>query len=1259
MVGLNSMDFVSQFIPYSFPLLGLVRLPQVSISDEDKGKIGLKPNVSNSLYLKRLAWTGYQEKLKSGRFAGFSESQVKERLSTEFAVFEKTGIIDYLLLIWDILKWCDKENIARGPGRGSVCGSLSCYFLGITKVDPLKYKLNFTRFISEARAKPKVIDGITYADGKGMCDIDSDISFVDRPRVIKYIEDKYPGRTCKISTRLQLTGKTALKDVLKVYSGYNEITSKHITDLVEVKYGKVEDLSKSKGLESWIKENKNHQEAFDIARSIEGINIAKGQHPSGILISYHLLDGNIPIELSKTKEITISYDMHIASILAIKGDFLGLRALDCISETARQVGINPDDIDVEDKSIYEYLGRTNLYYGLFQIEGGLTKEVAYKVSPRCITDLCACLALSRPGALRYKDDFVKYVKEGIFKPIYPSIDEILKPTGNILIYQEQVNEIGQKVYKMSPVDADEVRRCVTADTRFVSKTRGWISIKKLLNDGYKDDLFLVMDERGKQIWKPVREIWSNGTKTAKYMRARNGMFIRASRHHQFFTDKGWKSKAYVKEDDYLVCAKSISYDGEDKISSNLAVIIAGLLTEGYFVEQHSFATFVNWDMELMSIFCNSYISEFGPDRLSLSADKRIARIRAKEKRILGSILSFGKSRTKCIPEVMMGMTLETTRKFLGFMFACEATVRDTELSLTSASFQMIQQIQLLLLRFDVRSNVMKKLNPKYNRYYYTLDIGQHKDVVQFFNNFSEYIGKSKREILEKYAHRETIENMTTDIIPKFLIERFKNQYGFLFNYECVRCYSECMSRSKFKRFAAASKDLYWIDIANGKQEFSLLESKEDLYDREAEVFDFTVDEDTPYIIANGMVIHNCIGKKVKEDMAKWEPVLYSNGKIQGIPEHITKYFWDVCNASSDYLFSLNHCAGYSFITAQTAYLKANHPKEFILSLLKLSKHEPDSSSVVASIVSEAKQLGISILPPSITKSGDDFSIDGDGIRFGLSHIRGISEATMSKLVSFRRDFANKFQIFNAAQEAKIPISVLTGLIFSGTIESNVKRSRLALEAQVYNLLTDREKILVNQVLQNNMCETDDLLDILVCLKDRTNEKGKLYIRESRWATFMKEYLPYKHMYLENSKSDDLASYLFERHFLGWSYSNTLHSLFSKRVDGLSSVRQVVDYEKDARVRFAAFVDESKKTISKNKKEYLKFYVSDETGSLKAMLFGDDRINSCEQFNGHLPNEGEIIIIHGKKADGDAVFIDSLTIQTNPILLKKDKKHELS
>ncbi len=865
------MNFLSQFEPYLFPLLGLVRLPQIEINPQDKIAIGLKANSSNIIYLKRLCWNGYLQKRHEKSFVGITEQQVIDRLKMEFEVFEKTGTHDYFLFLWDLNKWCDEQGIIRGCGRGSSGGSFSMFCLNIVTINALQYNLSFSRFLSEARTKPKVIDGILYIDGKTAPDVDGDYEYLRRPEILKYIEDKYPGKTCKISTRLQLTGKTALKDVLKAYLEYDETSSKQITDFITSHFGQVENLDEailsSTELKSWIEEKPENKRAFDIARSIEGLNIAKGQHPSGVFISYYPLDGNVPIELSKTKDIVTQYDMQVAATLAIKADILGIRTLNILGEACKHAKINIKDIDVNHPSIYSYFQNTNLFGQLFQIEEGLSKQMVSKIKPRDMDCLACLMALPRPGSLKHYDQFNDFINKGIIKPVYTPLDDILKTTGGIILFQENITEVCIKLFGMTEINADQVR-------------------------------------------------------------------------------------------------------------------------------------------------------------------------------------------------------------------------------------------------------------------YY-------------------------------------------------------------------------------------------------------------------------------------------VGKKLKDEMKKIEPILYENGRARGVPEDIIKYFWDTCNASADYLFVKSHAYEYANLTAQTTYMKANYPKEFTLASLKMSKFEPNSQTVLTSIISEAKQLGVKILPPDIIKSQEDFSVEPEGVRFGLSHIRGISDANMAKLLSFRRDLGSKFDIFSAAQDSKISISVLVGLIMSGSIDpKGISRAKLALEAQLYNILTPRETLIVRQLAPQY---SDDLIALIKDLAQKTDEKGKPYIKESRLTTMRRDFKPFEQMYKENSRNEELFSLLSERHFLGFSYTSTLHNVFSKKIEGLMTIDNVLQEPQNIKVRFVGFIDEVKKATSlKSRKPYVKFTISDETGAIKVMLHGDENISSCVQFHGELPDIGDIIVVSASKGSGDLVFCgpasrrdESFVRQASPFASKKsDLKVEI-
>ncbi len=264
---------------------------------------------------------------------------------------------------------------------------------------------------------------------------------------------------------------------------------------------------------------------------------------------------------------------------------------------------------------------------------------------------------------------------------------------------------------------------------------------------------------------------------------------------------------------------------------------------------------------------------------------------------------------------------------------------------------------------------------------------------------------------------------------------------------------------------------------------------------------------------------------------------------------------------------------------------------------------------------------------------------------------------MSKLLSFRRDFTSTLDVFNAAQEAKISISVLVGLIMCGCIASKGSRAKLALDAQTYNLLTPREQLLVRKLAASY---SDDLIGMLKDLGAKTDEKGKPYIKESRLVTLRRDYAPYEQMYRENSRNEELTSYLFERHLLGFSYTSTLKTIYSRKVEGLMTIDEVGREIGGIKVRFVGFIDEVKKATSlKSNKPYVKYLISDETGSINVMLHGAENISSVDQFHGGLPDVGTIVIISGSKADGNMVFCgpssrrgESFVAQETRVRLKK-------
>ena len=186
----------------------------------------------------------------------------------------------------------------------------------------------------------------------------------------------------------------------------------------------------------------------------------------------------------------------------------------------------------------------------------------------------------------------------------------------------------------------------------------------------------------------------------------------------------------------------------------------------------------------------------------------------------------------------------------------------------------------------------------------------------------------------------------------------------------------------------------------------------------------------------------------------------------------------------------------AYLSALTTYLKYKYPLQFYTSCLKGTRELADPIGEINEIVKELPYFNIKLLPPDIIKSDLDFKIEDGNIRFGLSHIKGISGATIEKLLKFRRESTTtKFQLFEVAQQCSIPINVLAGLIYCGCLDGKGQnRARLVLEAQTYNILTEKEKILVHKLSSDY---NEDLLAIIKELTTRNDEKGKPTIKKLR------------------------------------------------------------------------------------------------------------------------------------------------------------------
>lgn len=846
-------NFTEQFSSYDDCVPAGVRLPNIKIEDRYYKMLDAKPNISNYDFLRKLCHKGVYDK---GIDKFENKKDYFDRAKTELTILEDLGFTDYILLNWDILNYCHEKNIPTGPGRGSAAGSLVLYLIGVTNVDPVKYNLFFERFVSKSRARKIERDGITYLDGSLLADVDNDIAYERRAEVINYIDKKHPGRTAKILTLNTLSGKLCVKECGKIVGELSEQEVNEVSDTIPKRFGVVVPLKtaleESEKFVDWSAEN---AESFNIALKLEGLNKNTGVHPSGIAISFDKMTDICPIQKSNDGALVTGYDMNWVSELMVKFDILGLRTLSVIHDVCKELNIDCEDIDLNEVSTFTPLQSLSAPHGLFQIESDTNYRVCKKIKPRSLEELSAVVAIGRPGALEFLQDYATYIETGETQVIHEFFTDVLDYTGGIPLYQEQLMQMAVKV----------------------------------------------------------------------------------------------------------------------------------------------------------------------------------------------------------------GFTLDESEQ-----------------------------------------------------------------------------------------------------------------------------------------------------------------------------------------------LRRIVGKKKVDQMPAWKAKIREKVEENGLPPEVGTILWSVAEDSANYSFNKSHSLSYSVLSAWTTYLKFQHPQQFFLSLLKMTKYEPAPQEEISKICKELSSFGIKLLSPDLAKSNMDFSIEGKDIRFGLNSIKGVSEKSLQSLKDFRSsDTPTKYDIFLAAKQAGLNIGVLSALIQAGALQSKgSNRSLMVLEAQAFNLLTEREKrnfILLGEKYQYKLlnCISDAKKGELV------GDDGKPLMKESRFKTFKKKYDVYKSIYDKNKPYETFANWYFETELLGYSHSSNLKSCFIDSYNSLLDSRDLKIMESDEKGKFIGVVDDCIKRTSRNGNKYMKLSISDEFGKYDAMLLNSRRGNYYDRYfesKNKTPSKKNIIVAYGRKGE-DIVFLDSLNIMDEKIYMK--------
>ena len=384
-------------------------------------------------------------------------SVYESRLTSELEMIKKMRFAGYFLIVWDFIHYARAQDVPVGPGRGSAAGSLVSYALHITDVDPLQYDLLFERFLNPERIS--------------MPDIDIDFCMRRRGEVIEYVRKKYGDESvAQIITFGTMAAKAVLKDAgraLDMPYGDVDRLAKMIPPTLNIS---LEDaLKQSPQLDSMREKDERVKELIEVALRLEGLARHASTHAAGVVISPQPLTEIVPLYKSSKDEITTQYDMNaLERIGLLKMDFLGLTTLTVLSDAVklikqnREIDIELDTLPLDDAITYQLFARGDTT-GIFQFESHGMRDILRRYQPTRLEDLTALNALYRPGPIQggMIDDFIAR-KHGKKKVTYdlPELQEILAETWGVILYQEQVMQIANRLAGFSLGDADLLRRAM-------------------------------------------------------------------------------------------------------------------------------------------------------------------------------------------------------------------------------------------------------------------------------------------------------------------------------------------------------------------------------------------------------------------------------------------------------------------------------------------------------------------------------------------------------------------------------------------------------------------------------------------------------------------------------------------------------------------------------------------------------------------------------------------------------------------------------
>ena len=978
------------------------------------------------------------------------EPALRGRLDYELHIIHEMGFDTYFLIVWDLCEFARHADIWWNV-RGSGAGSLAAYCLGITNIDPLSNGLLFERFLNPGRVS--------------MPDIDLDFPEDRRAEMIQYCAQKYgEDKVAAIITFGTLGSKAAIRDVGRALD-MPPTEVDRIARLIPavgkpIKFDDAlsDDPEKAlPDLKAAYESDPTARRLIDTARQLEGITRHASTHAAGVIVADKPLVEYIPLhrptkgsaEDAPVKMVTQFPMETCESIGLLKVDFLGLSTLTIMRRACELIeryhGVHydlsnipyrPDPDDPQTtrmvEEMFEMLGRGETV-GVFQLESQGMRRMLTDMRPTRFEHIVAGIALYRPGPMEYIPSYNRRLHgEEPVEYKHEKLKPILEETYGIIVYQEQIMQIGAELFGYSLGEADLMRRavskkkkedllkhrtiftergpqhgvdpdtanaifddieffarygfnkCVVADTQIVDAATGRLVRVGDLATGIATiehtltcDLDRLTIQSG-----PVTQIMANGVRPVYRLTTQLGRHITATANHPFYTFEGWRLLAELKIGDTIAVPRRIPVEGRNEWPEHKVIVLGHLLAEGNLCHP-SGAYFYTQDEDQLQDYI-AHLEWFENTRASVSKHKgtysvysrRIDRERPPEVvEWLRALGLWGKGATeKALPSAVFELKNRQIALLIARMWEGDGHLSEKGRSLyyATASEKLARQLQHLLLRLGIISRLRRVEFPyKGGRPGYQLFVTGYENLSTFSQIIgSHFVCARRKTLLARLLDRgqERVFG-TKDVIPLSVKNRIR----------------------ALKDTVGVTWDELHVQTGIAVREFSPTSSATKSGFARATIGQLAdyFDADDLHALAHGDIY--------------WDKVV----AIEYVGEEETYDITvpDTHNfVANDILVHNSHAADYAVLTCQTAFLKCHYPHEYMAALMSVHR---DDSAKISLFAADCHRMGIAVLPPTVNNSELDFSIEPqpDGsraIRFGLGAIKNLGVGPAEHILEQRR-----------------------------------------------------------------------------------------------------------------------------------------------------------------------------------------------------------------------------------------------------------------